>query len=197
MISARRWSRRTDLTIDTAGSGWPTRSRRAVARLSTSSSHTAVGASARTSSSMTVPPRERGGPADAAPCPVDARLGGHGDTTVARAEEEVRVDLPAAGLRRGEARDPLRWLFGERVENRGRAEERQAEGVGPGGSGASDDAVILARQGSHAQASQFIHGRRGPLRIRRGVSYHQLEWSPTIPPASLTSRTASSSPASR
>src|SRR5262249_52993970 len=44
-------------TIDTAGSGWPTRRRTAVAPLSTSSSHTAVAASARMSSSVTVPPR--------------------------------------------------------------------------------------------------------------------------------------------
>jgi hypothetical protein len=29
--------------------------------------------------------------------------------------EEVCADLPAVGLRRGEARDPFRWLFGERV----------------------------------------------------------------------------------
>ena len=50
--------------------------------------------------------------------PVDARLGGHGDATVARAEEEVRVDPPAAGLRRGKARDPVRRLLGERVEHR-------------------------------------------------------------------------------
>jgi len=51
-------------------------------------------------------------------CPVNTRLGCYGDATVARAEEEVRVDLPAAGLQRGEARDPLRRPFGERVENR-------------------------------------------------------------------------------
>jgi hypothetical protein len=37
--------------------------------------------------------------------------------------------------------------------------------------------VILPRQGSHAQPSQFIYSRRGPLRISRGVSHHQLEWS--------------------
>ena len=37
--------------------------------------------------------------------------------------------------------------------------------------------MIFARQGSHAQASQFIYGRRGPLWISRGVSDHQLEWS--------------------
>ena len=110
-------------------------------------------------------------------CPVDARLGGYGDSTVSRGEEEVCVDLPAVGLRRGEARDRFRRLFGQRVENRGRAEERQAEGVGPGGRGASDDAVVFPRQGSHAQTSQFIYGRRGPLWIRRGVSDHQLEWS--------------------
>jgi hypothetical protein len=50
--------------------------------------------------------------------PVDTRLGCYGDSTVARAEEEVCVGLPAVGLRRGEARDPFRWLIGERVENR-------------------------------------------------------------------------------
>jgi len=37
--------------------------------------------------------------------------------------------------------------------------------------------VILPRQGSHAQPSQFIYGRRSPLWISRGVSDHQLEWS--------------------
>ena len=100
---------------------------------------------------------------------------------MARAEEEVRVDLPAVGLRRGEARDPFRRLFGEGVENRRRAEERQAEGVGPGGSGASDDAVVLPRERSHAQASQLIDGCRGPPRIGRGVPDHQLEWSPADP----------------
>ena len=58
-------------------------------------------------------------PQDAgAGCPVDARLGCYGDSTVARTEEEVGVDLPAVGLRRGEARDPFRRLFGECVENR-------------------------------------------------------------------------------
>jgi hypothetical protein len=41
--------------------------------------------------------------------------------------------------------------------------------------------VILPRQGSHAQASQFIYGRRGPLWISRGVSDHQLEWSSDDP----------------
>lgn len=114
-------------------------------------------------------------------CPVDTRLGRHGDTGVARAQEEVRVDLPAAGLRRGEARDPVRRLIGERVENRRRAEKRQADGVGPGGSGASDDAVIFPCHGRHAQAGQFVHGRRGPLRISRGVPDHQLERSPDDP----------------
>lgn len=58
-------------------------------------------------------------PQDADPRgPVDARFGRHGDPAVARVEEEVRVDPPAVGLRRGEARDPLRRLFGQRVENR-------------------------------------------------------------------------------
>jgi hypothetical protein len=37
---------------------------------------------------------------------------------MACAEEEVCVDLPAVGLRRGEARDPFRWLFGKLVEDR-------------------------------------------------------------------------------
>ena len=183
MTSARRRSRRTAWTIDTAGSGYPASSRRAVARLSASSSHTAAGVSARRSSSMTVPPRgseivpQNAGPGR----PVDARLGRHGDPAVARAEEEVGVDPPAAGLRRGEARDPFRWLFGERVEHRRRAQERQAEGVGPGRGGAGDDAVILPGQGGHAQASQLIDRRRGPLRIGGGVPDHQLEWSSADP----------------
>jgi hypothetical protein len=110
-------------------------------------------------------------------CPVDTRPSCYGYSTVARAEEELCVDQPAVGLRRGEARDPFRRLFGERVENRRRAEERQAEGVGPGSSGASDDTMILPRHGSHAHASQFIYGRRGPLWTSRSVSDHQLEWS--------------------
>jgi hypothetical protein len=78
----------------------------------------------------------------------------------------------------------LRRLLGESVENRRRAEERQAEGVGPGGSGASDNAVVLPRQGGHAQASQFIYGRSGPPRISGGVSDHQLEW-PSADPAGV------------
>ncbi|GIH72241.1 hypothetical protein Mth01_44940 [Sphaerimonospora thailandensis] len=41
--------------------------------------------------------------------------------------------------------------------------------------------MILPRQGGHAQAGQFIDGRRGPLRIGRGVSDHQLEWSSADP----------------
>ena len=41
--------------------------------------------------------------------------------------------------------------------------------------------MVLARQGGHAQASQFIDGRRGPLRIGRGVPDHQLERSPGDP----------------
>ncbi|KQV14570.1 hypothetical protein ASC99_30920 [Kitasatospora sp. Root107] len=57
-------------------------------------------------------------PQDAGPGgPVDARLGCHGDPTVARAVQEVRVDPPAAGLRRGEPGDPFRRLVGERVEH--------------------------------------------------------------------------------
>jgi hypothetical protein len=40
-------------------------------------------------------------PQNAGPrCPVDTRLGCYGDSTAARAEEEVCVDLPAVGLRR-------------------------------------------------------------------------------------------------
>lgn len=35
--------------------------------------------------------------------------------------------------------------------------------------------MILPRQGSHAQASQLIYGRRRPEWISRGVSDHQLE----------------------
>jgi hypothetical protein len=41
--------------------------------------------------------------------------------------------------------------------------------------------VILPRQGSHAQASQFIYGRRGLLWISRGVSDQQLESSSADP----------------
>jgi hypothetical protein len=41
--------------------------------------------------------------------------------------------------------------------------------------------VILPGQGSHAEASQFIYGRRGPLWISRGVPDHQLEWSSDDP----------------
>jgi hypothetical protein len=41
--------------------------------------------------------------------------------------------------------------------------------------------VVLPGQGSHAQASQFIYGRRGPLRISGSVSDHQLEWSSDDP----------------
>ena len=96
---------------------------------------------------------------------------------MASAEEEVRVDLPAVGLCWGKARDPFRWLLGESVEDRRRAEERQAEGIGPGGSGASDNAVVLPGKGSHALASQFIYGHSGPLRISGSVPDHQLEWS--------------------
>ncbi len=93
----------------------------------------------------------------------------------------VRVDPPAVGLRGREARDPVRRLVGERVEHRRRAEIRQAEGVGPRGDGARDDAVVLPRQGGHAQAGQFVDGRRGPFRIGRGVPDHQLEGSSADP----------------
>ncbi|GGR27916.1 hypothetical protein GCM10010251_49940 [Streptomyces aurantiogriseus] len=41
--------------------------------------------------------------------------------------------------------------------------------------------MILPRQGSHAQASQLIYGRRGSLWISRGVPDHQLEWSSDDP----------------
>lgn len=94
---------------------------------------------------------------------------------MARAEEEVRVDPPAVGLRRGEARDPLRRLLGERVENRRRTEERHAEGIGPGRGGARDDTVVLTRQSGHAEAGQLVHGRRGLLRIGGGVADQQFE----------------------
>jgi hypothetical protein len=43
--------------------------------------------------------------------------------------------------------------------------------------------VILPRQSAHAQASQVIDGRRGPLWISRGVSDHELEWSADDPAA--------------
>jgi hypothetical protein len=69
----------------------------------------------------------------------------------------------------------LRRLFGQRIENRRRAEKRQAEGVGPGGSSAGDNAVILPRHSSNAHTSEFIYCRRGPLWISRSVSDHQLE----------------------
>ena len=41
--------------------------------------------------------------------------------------------------------------------------------------------MILARQGGHAQASQFIDGGLGPLGISRGVTDHQLEWASADP----------------
>jgi hypothetical protein len=41
--------------------------------------------------------------------------------------------------------------------------------------------VIISGQGSQAQASQFICGRSGPLRISGSVSDHQLEWSSADP----------------
>jgi hypothetical protein len=44
--------------------------------------------------------------------------------------------------------------------------------------------VILPRQGGYAQTSQFVYGRRGPLRVSRGVPNHQLEW-PAGDPAGL------------
>ena len=183
MTSARRWSRRTVWTIDTAGSGYPASSRRAVARLSASSSATRgrgeraqVELDDRAAAGSEIIPQNAG-----TGRPVDTRLGGHGDPAVARAEQEIGVDPPAAGLRRGEARDPLRWLLCERVEHRRRAQERQAEGVGPGRGGASDDAVILPGQGGHAQGCQLIDRRRGPLRISGGVPDHQLQRSSADP----------------
>jgi hypothetical protein len=44
--------------------------------------------------------------------------------------------------------------------------------------------VILPGQGGHAQASQFIDGRCGPLRVSRGVADHQLE-GPSKDPAGV------------
>ncbi|GGQ17733.1 hypothetical protein GCM10010140_55080 [Streptosporangium pseudovulgare] len=41
--------------------------------------------------------------------------------------------------------------------------------------------MILPRQGGHAQASQFIYGRHGPLRVGRGVPDHEFEWSSADP----------------
>ncbi|CAM5672817.1 hypothetical protein STENM327S_05404 [Streptomyces tendae] len=108
--------------------------------------------------------------------PVEARLGGDGDAAVAGGEEEVREGPPAVGLRRGETRDPGRRLFGERVEHGRRAQEGQSDGIGPGGGGACDDAVVLPRQGGYTQPGQVVHGRRGPVRIGRRVPDHQFEW---------------------
>jgi hypothetical protein len=45
------------------------------------------------------------------------------------------------------------------VEDGGGAEERQAEGVGLGRCRASNDAVILPRQGSNAETAEFIYCR--------------------------------------
>lgn len=130
--------------------------------------------------------------------PVDAaRVDGHGDAAVARGEEMVRVDPPAVGLRRGEARDPRRRLFGERVEHGRGAQERHAQGIGPGGSGTRDDAVVLpatAATPSPASSSTAAAARWGSAAVSRTTSATGL---PMMPPASLTSRTASSIPASR
>jgi len=96
MISARRWSWRTDLTIDTAGSGSRPEEGVLSRGLPASASHTAAGASERASSSITVRRVGRGSPGGCGPrCPVHTRFGCDGDPAVARAEEEVRVDLPA------------------------------------------------------------------------------------------------------
>jgi hypothetical protein len=50
--------------------------------------------------------------------PIDAWLRCQGNPTVARTQEEVCVDAPAVGLRRREARDPVRRVLGERVQIR-------------------------------------------------------------------------------
>ncbi|KQV14571.1 hypothetical protein ASC99_30925 [Kitasatospora sp. Root107] len=41
--------------------------------------------------------------------------------------------------------------------------------------------MVLPRQGDHTQPGQFVHGRRGPLRISRGVPDHQLDRPATDP----------------
>lgn len=72
------------------------------------------------SSSRTVPPS--GGEVVAqdagSRCPVEAGLGGDGDSSVTRFEEEVCVELPASGLSWGEARYPGRGLVGQGIEHR-------------------------------------------------------------------------------
>lgn len=98
-----------------------------------------------------------------------------------RAEEEVGVDLPAVRLRRCKSRDPFRWLLGESVEDGGGAEERQADGVGLGRCRASNDAVILPRQGSNAETAELIYCRSSPPRVAGAVPDHQLEWSSEDP----------------
>ena len=96
-------------------------------------------------------------------------------------QEEVGVDLPAVRLGRGKTRDPLRWVLSERVKHGRGAEERQAEGVGAGGGGTGDDAVVFPGQRRHAQPAEFFRGRDGPLRVSGGVPDHQLQWPPGDP----------------
>lgn len=122
-------------------------------------------------------------PEDAGPGgPVDARVGRHGDPAVARAEKEVGVDGPPVRLCRGDAGDPFGRPVGERVEHRGGAQEGQAEGLGPGGRGARDHAVVLPRQGGHPQTGEFLHGRLGPAGIGGGVADHELDGPAGDPP---------------
>ncbi len=101
---------------------------------------------------------------------------------MARAEEEVGVDGPPVRLGRGDAGDLFGRPVGERVEHRRGAQERQTEGLGPGGRGARDHAVVLPRQGGHPQAGQFLHGRPGPRGIGGGVTDHELDGPARDPP---------------
>ena len=152
--------------------------------------------SVRPSSSMTVPPRARGGPAGCGSRPPSRRSAGRPRRSGCGPRSGGSPRRSASqGLRRGEARDPVRRLFGERVEHRRRAQERQAERVGPGGA---------------ARATTLWYSPPGPP--RPGEPVHPRPPRPVadpprcpgpparmvfrIPPASLTSRTPSSSPAS-
>ena len=64
------------------------------------------------------------------------------------------------------------------------AEERQPEGVGPGGRGPGDDAVELAGEGGHAEVGQLVDGRRGAVGVGGGVPHDQFQ-RPAADPAGV------------